>query len=239
MVYMPSGKTPFNSQLLGEIYSCTYEKEKSGYEISNQIYGYDKKSHQILEIMRKNPDCFKKVEKKDWKYPKYISKVTPLINEICKEIEIDTNHKRKFRNLFNLQIFRNNLIYGKMVRNPNDILLFISIIASSVYVFKHYYHDKVSEFKKLNFTMDDVSDIEKTLKIDYKRQYPSIFEDTSTIDIIGFGSKISTTLMSFPSNVIDHLISLSPLAYLIPKMTIAVLSVNDILWEYKISRRKC
>ena len=82
-----------------------------------------------------------------------------------------------------------------MVRNPNDILLFISIIASSVYVFKHYYHDNVSEFKKLNFTMDDVYDIEKTLKIDYKKQYPSIFEDTSTVDITGFGSKISKTLI--------------------------------------------
>jgi len=236
---MPSGKIPFNSQLLGEIYSCTYEKEKSGYKISNQIYGYDKKAHQILEIIRNNPDCFKKVEEKDSKYPKYVSKVNPLVNEICKDFEIDTNSKRKLRSLFDSQSFRNNLVYDKMVRNPDDILLFISIIASSVYVFNHYYRDKITEFKKLNFTMENVENIAKRVEMDFGKHIPSISEDTSSINYIGLGSKIDETLRTFPSNIIDHLISLSPLAFLIPQITIAVLSLNDILWEYRISSKKC
>jgi len=236
---MTSRKTPFNSSLLGKIYTCTYEREKSGYEISNQIYGYDKKAHQILEIIRENPDCFKKVEKKDLKYPKYISKVNPLIDEICMGLEIDANFKRKFRSLFNSQRFRTNLVYGIMVRNTNDILLFISIVASSVYVLNHYYYDKVSEFKKLNFTIDTVNNITKRAEIEYKKHIPSISEDMSVIDFIGPGQKIGETLRTFPGDVIDHLISLSPLAFLIPKTTIAVLSVNDILWEYKISSKKC
>jgi len=237
MVYMTSRKTPFNSSLLGKIYTCTYEKEKSGYEISNQIYGYDKKAHQILEIIRERHDCFKKVEKKDWKYPRYISKVNPLVNEICEGLEIDANSKRKFRSLFNSQPFRNNIVYDKMVRNTNDILLFISIIASSVYVLNHYYYDKVSEYKKLNFTMDNVHNITKRAEIEYRKHIPSISEDTSVIDFIGTGQKIGETLRTFPSDIIDHLISLSPLAFLIPKTTIAVLTVNDALWEYKLSQK--
>jgi len=236
---MPSGKTPFNSQVLGKIYSCIYEKEKSGYEISNKIYGYDKKAHQILEIIRDNPDCFKEVGNKDFKYPKYVSRVNPLVNEICKDLKIDTNSKRKLRSLFDSQSFRNNLVYDKMVKNPNDILLFISIIASSVYIFNHYYRDKISEFKKLNFTMDNVKNITKRFEIDFKKHVPSISEDTSSIDYIGFGSKIDEKLRTLPSNIIDHLISLSPLAFLIPKTTLAVLTVNDLLWEYRISSKKC
>ena len=116
---MNRDKNPFDKELFSKVYACAFEKEKSGYELSMQIYGYDKKAYYLLEKIRQYPNYFQKIKKKQDKNPKYKSNVQPLVNLIFIDFPIDANSKRRFKNTINKKDFRKYFPYGKTIRNHN------------------------------------------------------------------------------------------------------------------------
>lgn len=231
-------KNPFNSDVFSKIYACAFEKEKSGYEISKEIYGYDKKAHYILEKIRSYPEYFETIQNINNKNPKYRSKVNPLVNILFKKGDIDANTKRRFRNAINTVEFRKYIIYGTTVYNHYNIITFISFIAGSFYVFRHHYAKQVNELKKLGLNMDIAKQIAKKAEYQYKKETAIKKNNLSYTDFFMMGTKLSETFNKLPNSAINHLIKQSPLALLIPKTTIAVLAVNDALWEYRIKKLK-
>ena len=117
-----------------------------------------------------------------------------------------------------------------------DMITFISFVAGSVYVFRHHYKKHVDEYKKLGLNMDLVENISKKAEYTYKKEISLKNDNLHFSDFFIVGTKVGDTFNKLPERVIQHIINLSPLALLVPKTTIAVLTVNDALWEYKIKR---
>ena len=235
---MTRRKNPFKNQLFSKIYTCAYEHEKSGYELSKEIYGYDKKAHHILQIIRKNPNYFKQITQKDSKHPKYISKATPLVNKILQGIDIDTNTKRLLKNTLESKSFRTYINYKMGVKTINDITIFISILASSIYVLRHHYFPKLDEFRKIGFDFETMKNIYGKLEKIYKKNVPSNIKDIHNTDFLNLGTIVGDAFKKLPEDLINHLIKLSPYAHIMPQTTIAVLKLNDQIWEMKLSKMK-
>jgi len=75
---------PIEKGLASKIYLLAYPEPKSGYEIANEIYGHD--HHRVRTIIKELAEegYFERVEKDEWKYPKWLSSVEPLFNRIKK-----------------------------------------------------------------------------------------------------------------------------------------------------------
>ena len=235
-MYMIRRKNLFKRELFSKIYACCFEKEKSGYEISKEIYGYDKKAHYILEILRKHPEIYQKIQHKEMKHPKYKSRATPLVNIICKDMETTANIKRRIKNTIDSKEFRKFMIYQKIVRNHNDMITFISFIAASIYVFRHHYEKHQKELKELGFNIEQAEKISKKAEYNYRKETSLKNDNLHFSDFFIIGTKVGNTFNKLPEGVIQHIINLSPLAILVPKTTIAILTVNDAMWEYKVKK---
>ncbi len=237
MVYMNRSKNPFKSDLFSKIYTCTFEKEKSGYEISMQIYGYDKKAHNILEKIRNQPNYFHKIQHKNEKNPKYKANVTPLVNLIFKDITIDANSKRRFKNMINKNDFRKFIVYSKTVVTHKDILTFLSFTAGSFFVYKHYMIQKMDELRKLGYDLNAAENIANIVEYQFKKT-TAIDSQLQVHELMELGFKNGETFLKLPEKALNHIIFQSPLAALVPSTTLAMLEVNDALWEYKLNKEK-
>ena len=233
---MIRGKNLFKRELFSKIYACCFEKEKSGYEISKEIYGYDKKAHYILKIIRGNPDIFQEIQHKEMKNPKYKSRATPLVNIICKDLETTANMKRRIKNTIDSKEFRKFMIYKEIIRNHNDMISFISFLAASIYVYRHHYEKHQKELKELGFDIEQAEKISKKAEYKYRKETSIKNDNFHFSDFFTIGTKVGNTFNNLPESVIQHIINLSPIAQLVPKTTIAILTVNDALWEYKIKK---
>lgn len=73
---------PIEKGLASKIYLLAYPEPKSGYEIAKEIYGHD--HHRVRTVIKKLAEegYFMTIEKDEWKWPKWISNVGPLIKRI-------------------------------------------------------------------------------------------------------------------------------------------------------------
>ena len=95
----------------------------------------------------------------------------------------------------------------------------------------------MDEINKLGFDMDDAENIVKKAEYQFKKATTANYKLHST-EFIELGLKFGETFIKLPEKVLNHLIVQSPLAALVPHTTIAILAVNDALWEYKLKKLK-
>jgi|GEM_PF-4259810 len=237
---MSRRENPLENETFKKIYVAAFEKEKSGYELSMEIYGYDKKASYILDIIRANPQYFHKKTIKDKPHPKYLSNSTKLVEYIFRYKEKpSTNMKHQIKQALDCKEFRSACTPKFNIYTFEHIITLIGVIAASALIFKNHSFKWYGELVDEGFTDEEIKVLQRRIYRGIDTTFkPSFPEDTTSKDIFDHSTEIAVKLVSLSDEVLWVLIQASPLSMMLPMAVFGTLQANDMIWEERMKKKK-
>ncbi|HEC76889.1 MAG TPA: hypothetical protein ENI33_06505 [Thermoplasmatales archaeon] len=194
-------KISIEKGLAAKIYLLAYPKPKSGYEIAKEIYGYD--HHRVRKVIKKlaKEDYLISVKKDEWRYPKWLSSVEPLIGRIedikkQEDIELSDFEKHVIRVILNSQHFRTwikiniPLITEDLRQDEIDALEIILAELEIHFITLNKLHDlaesvneikTVEDFDKLVESWEWLKSLEPKRRAELPKKYRNLIENNKEV----------------------------------------------------------
>ncbi|MHA1748907.1 MAG: hypothetical protein ACTSYF_09750 [Promethearchaeota archaeon] len=186
---------PIEEGLALKIYLLAYDTHpKSGYEIAMEIYGHD--HHRVRTTIKElaKEGYFIPIEKDEWRWPRWISSVEPIIKRVkeikqIKNIELTDFDIHVLRKILDSEIFREHIQKHIDMIMPRNML--------------RYYIDLIVGKSAIDFILEEVEvffiinrDIKEKAKLSNEKE---IFEgEVKTIEEFDKLLKAYTWLKSLP-----------------------------------------
>jgi hypothetical protein len=220
-------KNPFNNQLFNKIYVCAYEKPKSGYKLSMEIYGYPHKGNYILKVIKRHPEYFKPINEKNNPYPKYQSKTQPLLDYISNKIDINQTNKNALKKIINSKEFKAFIQYDDGYHRIIDIMNILGTIFGATMVVILYFNNKIENFKKAKITPFELMNIAKITEKKYKNKFNLKTPSDKLTEFYSHGSELSLIIQTLPPDFIMKISKISPITRILVETIYSTLLIND------------
>lgn len=213
---MTKKKHPFETQKFSRLYACCYQRYKTGYEISQDMYGRYEKSNELQNLIRQHPDYFeskKHPSKKDvimWR-----SKSLSLSNYIFNKTDITTDEKTKIKKILNLKTFRELVIFQHENYNIFSIIGIITICAGVTFSFLKIHKKYPEYFEKINLSKESILETTKDLMTPILPDAGKIFLDEPLTNNI---HEIGNLFIELDHNTLQQLMRLTPALSVIPEL---------------------